>query len=164
MKKKVIAFVFLSILLFSSISLIKSQEVSTLATVEVKPAYDLDINISILNNKLSSGENLSVSINLKKTDLTNTAGEISVDLNYEITGKGKKAKTIESGFLKTVNITNESVEIVEIPVSPDLKGRHILKIIASNPQSNSDEDIETFAVRKRNKFSFSRTFLSLFKR
>ena len=164
MKKEVIIFIFLYIFLFSNIALIKSQEVSTLATVEVKPAYDLDIDIDILNNKLSFGENLSVSINLKKIDLASIAGEISVDLNYEITKKGEKREIVEGGFLKTVDITNESVETVEIPVSSDFKGNYILKIIASNPQSNPDEDSETFIVRKRGKSSFSRIFLSLFKK
>ena len=49
-------------------------------------------------------------------------------------------------------ITNNKIEIVEIPIPPDLKGRHILKIIASNPQSDSDEDSETFVVRKKTRF------------
>ena len=162
MKKEVIIFIFLYIFLFSNISLIKSREVSTLATVEVKPAYGLDIDIEILNDKVVVGENLSVFIELRKIDLISISEEISVDLNYEITKKGKKAKTIKSGFLKTVDITDEKVEIVEIPVSSDLKGKYILKIIASNPQSYSDEDSETFVVRKKSKSSFLKLILSLF--
>ena len=164
MKKEVIILIFLCIFLFSNISLIKSQEVSTLATVSVNPIYDLDIEIDILNNKLSSGENLRVSINLTKTDLTGISEEISVDLDYEIARRGKKGKTIESGFLKNVSITDEETETVEIMISPDLKGRYILKIIASNPQSNSDEDSETFVVRKKDKPSFFSIFISLFKK
>lgn len=148
-KKEVIIFIMVNILLFTLLPLAESKEVSTLATVEVKPAYNLSIDIDILNNKLSSGENLSVSIKLRKIDLASIAGEISVDLNYEITKKGKKSKPIKSGFLKTVNITDNMTEVVEILISSDLKGRHILKIIASNPQSHSDEDSETFVARKK---------------
>ena len=162
MKKEVIIFIFLYIFLFFNATLITSKEVSTLATVEVKPAYDLIIDINILNNKLKFGENLSVSIELKKTDLTNMTGEISVDLNYEITKNRKKIEIIESGFVKTINVTNNKTEVVEISISSNLKGRHILKIIASNPQSNPDEDSETFVVRKRGKSLFSSIFFSLF--
>jgi len=164
MKKEVIVFTFLCIFLFFSVASINSQEISTLATVEVKPAYSLILDINILNNKLKSGENLRVSIDLEKIDLTNMAGEISVGLNYEITKNGKKKEVIESGFVKTINIINMGTEIVEISISSDLKGKHILKIIASNPQSNSDEDGETFSIRKRSRPSFSNIFFSLFKK
>ena len=82
MKKEVILFIFLYIFLFFNVALIKSQEVSTLATVTINPIYNLSIDINILNNKLSSGENLSVFISLEKTDLTIISEEISVDLNY----------------------------------------------------------------------------------
>jgi len=123
--------------------------VSTLATVEVKPAYGLVIDIEILKDKVSSEEDLSILINLTKTDLASISEEISVDLNYEITKKGKKGKLIKSGFLETVNINSEKIETVEVLISSDLKGRHILKIIASNPQSHSNEDSGTFVVRKK---------------
>ena len=146
-KKEVIIFIMVSILLFTLLPLAKSQEVSTLATVEVKPAYDLVIDIEILNDKISSGENLSVFISLEKTDLASISGEISVNLNYEITKKGKKGKLIKSGFLKTVSITDEAT--VEVSIPSEVKGRYILKIIASNPQSHSNEDSETFVVRKK---------------
>ncbi len=151
------------IILLMLILFVKGLEYNIPVSVTVLPIYNLSIDIDILNNKLSSGENLNVSVELIKIDLINIVGEISVDLNYEITRKGKKSKTIKSGFLKTVDITNESVEIVEILISSDLKGRYILKIIASNPQSYSDEDSETFVVRKRYKLSFSRIFFSFFK-
>jgi len=165
MKKEVIVFTFLYIFLFFSVASISSKEISTLATVEVKPAYDLAIDINILNSKLLSGENLSVFIELKKTNLTNLIGKISVDLNYEISKNGKKGEIIESGFLKTVNITNLKTEVVDVSFSSNLKGKHILKITASNPQSNSDEDSETFTVRKRKgRHSFSSIFFSLFKK
>ena len=157
-KKEVIIFIIVSILLFTLLPLAESKEVSTLATVEVKPAYNLSIDIDIFNNKLSSGENLNVSIELRKIDLINISEEISVDLNYEITKKGKKSKTIESGFLKTVNITDNRAEVIEILISSDLKGKHILKIIASNPQSHSDEDSETFVVRKKTTSRFPASF------
>ena len=148
-KKEVIIFIMVNVFLFTLLSLAESKEVSTLATVEVKPAYGLDIEIDILNNKISSGKNLNVSINLTKTDLIGILGEISVDLNYEIIKNGKKEGIIQSGFLKTVNITDKKTETVEILIFPDLKGKHILKIIASNPQSHTAEDSETFVVRKK---------------
>ena len=163
-KKEVIIFIMVSVFLFALLPLAESKEVSTLATVEVKPAYGLFIDIKILDDKIFSGENLSVFINLTKTDLIGILGEISVDLNYEITKKGKKEGIIQSGFLKTINITDKKGEIVEILISLDLKGKYILKIIASNPQSHTAEDSETFVVRKRNKLSFSKIFLSLFKK
>ena len=157
MKKEVILFIFLYIFLFFNVALIKSQEVSTLATVEVNPAYDLVIDINISNNKLSSGETLSVFISLEKIDLTKISEEISVDLKYEITKKGEKSKPIESGFLKTINITDEEEINISI-ISSDLRGKYILKIIASNPQSHSDEDSETFVFRKKTKSLFPTSF------
>ena len=171
-KKEVIIFIMVSVLLFTLSSLAESKEVSTLVTVEVNPAYDLDIGIDIFNDKISSGENLNVSINLTKTDLIGIFGEISVDLNYEIIKNGKKGEIVGNGSLKTINVTNEKTETVEIPIPLDLKGRHILKIIASNPQSNSDEDSETFVVRKKtmsrllasSSFQGLVNFLSLFKK
>jgi len=153
MKKEVMIFIFLYMLLFTNLSLIKSQEINTIAIVNVNPIYNLSLDIDILNNKLSSGENLSVLINLKKTDLISISEEISVDLNYEIARNGEKRKIIESGFLKTVNITDEKTEVVEILISSDLKGKYILKIIASNPQSHSSEGKDKFTVRKRMKFN-----------
>ena len=159
-KKEVIIFIMVSISLFTLLPLAESQEVSTLATVEVNSIYELNVNIEILDDKISSGENLSVLINLTKTNLISIAGEISVDLNYEITKKGKKSKPIKSGLLKTVNITDNRTEVVEILISSDfdLKGRHILKIIASNPQSHSNEDSETFIVRKKTRSGFLASF------
>ena len=97
-KKEVIIFIIVSILLFTLLPLAESKEVSTLATVEVKPAYGLVIDIDIFNNKISSEENLSVFIHLNKSDLADISKEISVDLNYEITKKGKKGKPIKSEF------------------------------------------------------------------
>ena len=156
-KKGVIIFIFLSVFLFSNILLIQSQEVSTLATVEVKPAYGLFIDIEIFDDKVSRGENLSVFVVLEKTDLIGISKEISVDLNYEITKKGKKGQLIESGFLKTVNIIDEKT--VEVSIPSELKGRYILKIIASNPQSFPDESSETFVVRKKAISGFLAFFL-----
>ena len=157
-KKEVIIFIMVSILLFTLLPLFESKEVSTLATVEVKPAYGLTIDIEIFDDKISGGENLSVLINLKKTNLISISEEISVDLNYEITKKGKKREIVGNGVLKTVNITNNRTETVEISISSDLKGRHILKIIASNPQSHSDEDSETFLVKKKTLSGFLASF------
>ena len=157
-KKEVIICIMVSILLFTLLPLAKSQEVSTLATVEVKPAYDLAIDIEIPDDKISSEETLSVFVNLEKTDLTGLSEEISVDLNYEITKKGKNKEPINSGFLKTVNIIEDVSEVVEILIPSDLKGRYILKIIASNPQSNTAEDSDTFVVRKKTRSGFPTSF------
>lgn len=162
MKKEVIIFIVVSSFLFFLLPLAESKEVSTLATVEVKPAYGLNIEIDIFDDKISSGGNLSVSINLTKNNLISISEKISVDLNYEIVKKGKKGKKVGSGVLKAINITDNKTETVEIPISSDLKGRYILKIIASNPQSNSDENSETFVIR--GKPSLSSIFLSLFKK
>ena len=156
MEKIYLVLILIGLSLFINLNLIESKQISTMASVEVNPAYDLDINIEILNDKVVVGENLSVFVELKKTDLTNIAEEISVDLNYEITKNGAKKEIIESGFLKTIDITDEKTEIVEIQVSSDLKGKYILKIIASNPQSFSEEDSETFVVMKKRS-----SFLSL---
>ena len=160
-KKEVIICIMVSILLLPLLPLVESKEVSTLATAEVKPAYRLVLDIEILKNKISSEENLSIFIHLNKSDLIDVSEEISVDLNYEITKKGKKSKPIKSGFLKTININDEKTELVKILISSDLKGRYILKIIASNPQSHSDEDSETFVVRKKTKFPTSFSFKGL---
>jgi len=157
-KKEVIIFIIVSVLLFTLLPLVESKEISTLATVEVNSIYELNVDIEILKDKIFRGENLSVFIVLEKTDLTDISEEISVDLNYEIIKKGKKSKPIESGFLKTVNITDNRTETVEILISSDLKGRHILKIIASNPQSHSDEDSETFVAKKKTKSKFPASF------
>ena len=77
-KKEVIICIFICIFFLSNIFLIKSQEVSTLATVEVKPAYDLVIDIEIPDDKISSEETLSVFVNLEKTDLTGLSEEIGI--------------------------------------------------------------------------------------
>ena len=168
-KKGAIIFIMVGVLLLTLSPLAESKEVSTLATVKVKPAYNLSIDIEIMNDKISSEKNLSVFIILEKTDLASISEEISVDLNYEIIKKGKKREILESGFLKTVNIADKKTEIVEIPISPDLKGVYNIKIIASNPQSHTAEDSETFVVRKKTRFLTSFSFqglinlLSLFK-
>jgi len=158
MKKEVIVLIMVSILLFTLLPLAESKEVSTLATVEVKLAYDLSIDIEIPDDKVFGEENLNVFISLEKIDLAGISEEISVDLNYEITRKGKKREIVESGLLNVIDITDEKTEIVEIPVSSDLKGRHIVKIIASNPQSHSDEDSETFVARKKAISGFPASF------
>lgn len=161
MKKRVMIFILISILLFIYLPLIKPQEITTKAVVEVNRIYELDIEIDILNEKVLAGQNLSVFIELEKTDLADISDEILVDLDYEIFKKKKKRKIVESGFLKTINITNEKQEIIEIPISSDLKGKYALKIIASNPQSFSDEDKDKFKVRRKIKNSFS-GFIILF--
>lgn len=145
-------FLLVLIILLMLILFVKGLEYNILVSVTVLPIYNLSIDIDILNNKLSSGENLSVFIELEKTDLSSISKEIAVDLNYEII-KGREV--INSGFLQTINITENKEEIINIKTPPDLKGSYILKIIASNPQSYSDEDEGRFWVRKKPRFIFS---------
>jgi len=142
-KKGVITLVLFGIFLFNNLSLVESRRIATTATVTVNPLYNLSIDIDILNEIVHNGENLSILIELEKEDLSNISKEISVDLNYEII-RGKKI--IESNFLKTVNITDKKEVTVNISISQDLRGAYNLKIIASNPQSNSDDDKDRFRV------------------
>jgi hypothetical protein len=158
-------FLLVLVILLMLILFVKGLEYNIPVSVTVLPIYELSIDIDILNNKLSSGENLSVFIELEKTDLTNMAGEISVDLNYEIIKKKrKKFEIIARGYAGSLIVDDESNQTIQIPTPSDAhSGKYILKIIASNPQSYSDEDSETFVVRKRYKPSFSRIFFSFFK-
>ncbi len=144
-------FLLIFIILLISILFVNALEYSIPVSVTVLPIYNLSINIDILDNKLSSGENLSVFIELEKDNLINIDEEIAVDLNYEIT-KGKKV--IKNDFIQTININKYKEEIVNIKIPSDLRGKYILKIIASNPQSYLDEDKERFWVRKKGRFSF----------
>ena len=50
------------------------------------------------------------------------------------------------------------MEVVEISISPDLKGKHVLKITASNPQSHSGEDSESFRIGKKRMLGFLASF------
>jgi len=152
-KKRAVILVLFGIFLIGNLSLVTSSEVGTLATVTVKPAYDLSIDIDILDGVVLQGEDLSVFIELNKANLGGISEEISVDLNYEII---KGNRVVESGFLQTVNLLNVGEITVEVPISSDLRGGHILKIIASNPQSNSGEDEDRFRVRR----SFRGPFLN----
>lgn len=134
---------------------VKALEYHIPVSVTVLPIYKLSIDIDILNNKLSPGENLSVFIELEKDNLINIDEEIAVDLNYEII---KAKKVIKSDFLQTINITGYKEEIINIKISSDLRGKYILKIIASNPQSYSDEDSERFVVKKKIMFGLLASF------
>lgn len=142
-------FLLVLIILLMLTLFVKGLEYNIPVSVTVLRIYNLPIDINILNNKLSSGEDLNVFIELEKTDLADISKEIIVDLNYEII-KGKKV--IKSDFLQTIKIIEYEEKIVNIKIPPDLRGRYILKIIASNPQSYSGEDSERFVVRKKNKF------------
>ena len=139
-------FLLIFIILLISILFVNALEYNIPVSITVLPIYNLSIDINILNNKLFPGENLDVIIKLEKTDLTSISKEIAVDLNYKII-KGKKV--IKTGFLQTINITSYKEEIINIKIPSDLRGRYILKIIASNPQSYSDKDSKMFVVRKK---------------
>jgi len=83
-KKRAVMLVLLGIFLIGNFSFVEASEVGTLATVTVNPAYDLFIDIDILNGPVPQGEDLSVSVELSKANLGDLSEEISVDLNYEI--------------------------------------------------------------------------------
>ena len=157
--EKGVIFILIGFLLFTNLNLIESKEISTKATVNVNPIYELNIDIEIINDKIFSGENLSVFIELEKINLVEINEEIEVRLDYKIL---KNKNLIENGFLKSININDEKEEIIQIQVSPDLQGRYDLKIIVSNPQSFSDEDSEMFKVQKKPNHPFSRFILFLF--
>lgn len=144
-RKRAVILVLFGIFLVGSLSLVEASQAGTLATVTVNAAYDLSIEIEILNDAAPQGEDLSVFVELEKANLGDLSEEITVYLDYEII---KGNKVIESGFLQEVDVLDEMDVIVEIPVSPDLRGSHVLKIIASNPQSNSGEDEDRFRVRR----------------
>ena len=150
MRGFLLVLIILSILI-SFIGTFKALEYNIPVSVTVLPIYKLSIDIDILTEVTAPEKNLSVFIELEKTDLTKISKEIFIDLNYEII-KGKKV--IETGFLQTINITEHKEKIVNIKIPLDLKGSYNLKIIASNPQSYSDEDKERFWVRKKSKFIF----------
>jgi len=50
--------------------------------------------------------------------------------------------------LQTVEVLNVEEVTVEVPTPSDLRGGYVLRIIASNPQSNSGEDEDRFRVRR----------------
>lgn len=125
---------------------IKAIEYNIPVSVSVLPIYNLSIDIDILTEVTAPEKDLSVFIELEKTDLTDISKEIVVDLNYEII-KGRKV--INGNFLQTIDITEHKEEIVNIKIPPDLKGSYILKIIASNPQSYSDEDKDKFFIWRK---------------
>ena len=153
MRRFLLTFIILLILI--SFIEVQALEYNIPVSVTVLPIYNLSINIDILNNKLSPGETLSVFIELEKTDLSSISKEIAVDLNYKII---KRKKVIKDDFLQTINIIKSKEEIVNIKIPSDLRGRYILKITASNPQSYSDEDSKRFVVRKKQFFLFSFPF------
>ncbi|MBI2452373.1 hypothetical protein HYV50_04845 [Candidatus Pacearchaeota archaeon] len=144
MKKEAMIFIICSVLVSTILPPAESKQIPTTASVQVNRIYALSLDINILNKKISPGENLSVFMDLNKSDLSNIKNEIEVDLNYEIIRRGE---IIEEGFLKLINITNEKEEILTIPISQDLKGAYSLKIIASNPQSYTSEDKDKFVVK-----------------
>lgn len=139
-------------ILLISILFVEAVEYNIPVSVTVLPIYNLSIDMNILTKVIMPEKDLSVFIELEKTDLTHISKEIIVDLNYEII-KGRKV--IETGFLQTLHVKDGIEKIVNIEIPPNLKGSYNLKIIASNPQSYSDEDKDKFWVRKKLRFLFS---------
>ncbi|MFH1947218.1 MAG: hypothetical protein ABIJ23_03630 [Candidatus Magasanikbacteria bacterium] len=119
---------------------------STNAIVTINPIYFLDIDIKILKKLVRAGENLSVRVKLKKTDLTEIEEGIEVRLYYEIL---KRNQVISEGYAGSLNVTRKTKKTIEIPIPSNIsRGIHVLKIKANHPQAYSDEDKDWFFVRR----------------
>ena len=124
--------------------LVNAQQYSFLATVTVKPIYNLTLDIEIITKEVLIGNNLNVSIKLSKTDLT----EITVDLTYEILKSNKKV--LKSGYAGEIKVNDYNETIIQIPTPIDIKpGRYILNITANHPQAISSSDSDVFWVKRK---------------
>ena len=113
-------------------------------SVVVNPAYTISLDIEVLNEKLLAGGNLNVSLELEKTG---REGEIVVELDYEII-KGKK--TVLSGYIGSINVSDYKEETIQIPIPSDIKPKkYTLVITATHPQAYSDSDRDSFQVKKK---------------
>lgn len=122
--------------------------VSVKVTVTVLPVYNLSIHLNILNSLVSQNDKLLFTVDLKKKDLVpSLSNKIYVDLNYEIL---KGNKVVKSGFLKTIYPTKCGREILSIKIPSDFStGSYTLRIIATNPQSYTASDTDTFTVKRK---------------
>ncbi len=100
------------------------------------------MDIEVLNERVLIGGNLNVFLGLEKIG---REGGIEVELNYEII-KGKK--TVLSGYIGSINVSDYTEEVVQIAMPSDMKpGRYTLNVIATHPQAYSDSDEDDFWVR-----------------
>jgi len=139
----------LAILLVYVVEAVQALEanVTVRVTVTVLPAYRLFIDLDILNKIVYQGSNLLFTVELKKKDLTNMSNKIPVNLNYEIL---KGNKVVKSGFLKTIYPTKCGRETLSISIPKDFStGSYTLRIIATNPQSYTANDTDTFTVKRK---------------
>jgi len=127
--------------------LVNAQQYSLLATVTVKPIYNLTLGIEIITKKVLAGDNLNVSIKLNKSDLTEIKEEITVDLAYEILKPNKKV--LDSGFAGKVKVKDYNKTTIQIPI-PNIKpGRYILNITTTHPQAIPSSDSDDFSVKEK---------------
>ena len=142
---------FLLIFVISLAAVLFVQALETSVQVQVSvtvlPAYNLSIHLNILNTLVSQGDKLVFVVDLKKKDLTNMSGKIYVNLNYEILRGNTVVKT---GFLKTVYFNKCGRELLSIQIPSNFSaGSYTLKIIATNPQSNTATDTDNFIVKRK---------------
>src|SRR4030042_2257387 len=122
-------------------SVTESVSVTVQARVTVLPAYNLSVDLKITKLVLS-GDKLYFKVYLKKTNLTPMAKPIDVDLNY---GLYKGSTLLRSGFLKKVTLTKQDTESFIISVPSNFNtGIYSLNVTATNPQSYTSSDTESF--------------------
>ena len=140
--KPALVFLLVSLLLLPIIA--DGVSYSVPVSVTVNPAYTLFLGINILNDRVLAGGNLNISLELEKTG---REGEVGVDLDYEIiTGK----KTLSSGYIGSVNVSDYKEETVQIPIPGDMKpGKYNLIVTAAHPQAYPDSDEDNFWVKKK---------------
>lgn len=131
------------ILLFLLLSpIVEGISYSVPVSVNVNPVYNLSLNVGVLNERALAGENLNVSLELEKIG---REGEIEVYLSYDII-KGKK--TVLSGYIGSINVSDYKKEVVQIPMPTSMEpGRYRLNVTATHPQAYSDSDNDDFWIR-----------------
>lgn len=122
---------------------------SIIASVTINPIYDLDLEIEIINEKVTGGDDLNVSVILEKNDLINIAGEITIDLNYEIV-KAKKF-VIKQGYADSIDITDHAEKIIQISTIGINPGKYTLRMNATHAQAYSSQDEDKFVVKRARK-------------
>ena len=143
---------FLLIFVISLAAVLFVQALETSVQVQVSvtvlPAYNLSIHLNILNSLVSQGDKLVFVVDLKKKDLvTSLPSTIPINLSYEIL---QGSKVVKSGFLKTVYFKKCGRELLSIQIPSNFSaGSYTLKIIATNPQSNTATDTDNFIVKRK---------------
>ena len=126
----------------------ESVSVSVQARVTVLPAYNLSLNLKLMNKIVFTDDRLFFKVYLTKQDLVASLKKpIDVDLNYELLYGNT---VIKKGFLKRVTLTKQDTEVFNIKIPYNLNtGIYTLKVTATNPQSYTASDKEGFFVVRR---------------